>query len=331
MSQARDLYELYRYGPEAYEFVSTNECPVVDELKNNAQNVWLNVNALQVDAVTNIATQLGLHELALQDILQLTLRPKRNEYDDYTLMTLKMAHANTGAYGADIEFEQISLLIFPTMIISFQQYPGDVFDSLRKKLTRSGSKLRQRGIDYLLYNLLDNLVNAYIALTDVLSDETDALETTLIEQTDDISLQALYQTKSNMMSLRKSLFPLRDILSYLYQEDLEWIDPNNIVYLRNCSDHVKHTLDNLDMQRELISNMFDIHLSRQNNKMNEVMKVLAIFGTIFIPLTFITGLYGMNFDYIPELKWHYGYYAVLSTMGVVTSTLVYFFKRKKWF
>ncbi|MCW5589551.1 MAG: magnesium/cobalt transporter CorA [Legionellales bacterium] len=325
------LNESYRYNSQLCETIVINESTQFDQLfLANNEFLWLNLSTSEETLIQQLGTQLSIHELVIEDILHPSQRPKIEDFENYTFVTLKMPHREA-APSRRISYEQISIIILKNGLITFRECQDNTFDLIRQKLNKKNSRLRQSGSDTLLYLLLDTLVDRFMDITDDLSDEIDYLESVLVEEPTALSLSELYTIKRNMMGLRKSLMPLRDITSYLMHDNVEWINTKTLLFLRDCHDHVVRTLDNLDLLRDIVANMLDIYLSSMNNKMNEVMKVLAVFATIFIPLTFITSLYGMNFSYMPELKWHYGYFGVLGLMVLIVCCLIIFFKRKRWF
>lgn len=325
-----ERFDVYSYDRQNCQHLTLDAISELVHEDDSKKYCWVNINGLIPEMIHAVGKQYKLHELVLDDILHSAQRSKIDDYDDYVLITVKLPYHDEEQLTR-IRLEQISFLVFPTMIISFQEHKSDVFNSVKKRLQKSSSRMRQSGIDYLLYTLFDNLIDRYMDIADQLSDQTDALESALIEQSETLSLNELYQVKRGMMTLRKSLQPLRDVLSYLLQENMSWIVEKNIPFYKDCYDHIVRTLDNLELQRDVIANILDVYLSTQNNRMNEVMKVMAVFATIFIPLTFITGIYGMNFEYLPGVKWHAGFYTVLSAMGLAVVGLVAYFKKKKWF
>ena len=322
--------DVYIYGKESCQRVSISDAEQLSLLASENHCLWANINKLDQDLINSIGYHYNLHEIVLEDIFEASQRSKVDDQDSYILITVKLPHYDEADLPR-ISLEQVSLLVFPNIIISFQEFAGDVFDDVRRRLQKNTSRIRKSGVDYLLYALLSSLIDAYVNLTDQLSNQTDALESALIAETSELSLNDLYQVKRDMMTMRKALQPLRDILTYLSQGDMSWIAKRNLPFFKDCHEQVTRTLDSIELQRDVIASVFDVYLSTQNNRMSEVMKVMAIFATIFIPLTFITGLYGMNFEYMPGVKWHAGFYAILTMMGAVVVALIAYFKKRQWF
>jgi magnesium transporter len=235
-----------------------------------------------------------------------------------------------GMKKGEIEAEQVSLILGPNFIISFQEREGDVFDPVRDRIRKNKGRIRKAGPDYLAYALMDAVVDNYFLILENISEKIEDTEQQLATSPSPETLQHIRELKNEMIFLRKSIWPLRELISGLGRAESSLIQESTGVYLRDVYDHTIQIIDTVESYRDMISGMVDIYLSSISNKMNEVMKVLTIFASIFIPLTFIAGIYGMNFEFMPELGWRWGYFTLLGFMAIVGISLVFYFKRKKW-
>lgn len=303
----------------------------LDELAQyrDAERVsWLNVDVVnQPELISAIGQTFELHPLVLEDVLNTDQRPKIEDYDGYLYIVLRMLRFD--AEGQQIHSEQLSLVLGDGYVISLQERPGDVFDTVRERL-RTGRRIRFMRADYLAYALLDAVVDHYFVLLDHLGDQVEALEDELIGDPTPATLARIHHFKREMLLLRKSIWPLREVLLRLSRDESPLINAETKLFLRDVYDHAVHVIDTVDTLRELLIGMLDLYLSSVSNRMNEVMKVLTIFATLFMPLTFIAGVYGMNFEVMPELEWVYGYPAVLGLMLMLVLALVIFFRKRRW-
>ena len=295
----------------------------------DSENVsWINLNGVnQPQVIEAIGQAFDLHPLVMEDILNTDQRPKVEDYEGYLYIVLRMLRFDPATQ--QIHSEQLSLIVGKRFVLSLQERPGDVFDGVRERLA-AGRRIRFMRADYLAYSLLDAVVDHYFILLEHLGDQVEALEDELVENATPETLRQIHHFKREMLMLRKSIWPQREVLSLLSRDESPLISNETRLYLRDVYDHTIHVIDTVDTIRELLVGMLDLYLSSMNNRMNEVMKVLTIFATIFMPLTFIAGVYGMNFEVMPELQWVYGYPAVLGVMLLIGSGLVIFFKRRKW-
>jgi len=313
------------------EFAESSHQTIISALKLRDPKLvsWLNIDGLHdTDIVAAAGAEYNLHPLLLEDILNTDHRPKVEEFEEYLFVSLKMIAVNDDK--SEIIAEQLSLVLGANWLVSFQEKEGDVFGSIRERLRENKGLIRQKGADYLLYRLIDTVVDHYFYVVEFIGDKAEELEKSVLESTEKEVLQQIQQLKRDLMDLKKSIYPLRDIISTLQKEDNILIQKATFRYLRDVYEHIIQINDSIDSGRELAANIMDLYLSGVNNKMNEVMKVLTIISTIFIPLSFVVGLYGMNFDNIPELHWKYGYLGVWIVFIVAVSGMLYFFKRKKW-
>ncbi len=293
---------------------------------------WLNVDGLHdVGLIEEIGTHAGIHPLLVEDILNTNQRPKIDESDEIVFIVLQMFYWNDITF--DLESEQVSLVLGASFVLTFQEeedYERDVFEPVRKRLRDGTGHLKERGADYLAYSLLDAVVDHYFVILENLDDRIEALERELIAEPARDTLQVIYQLKRDTIILRKSLWPLREIVSSLVRGGMPQFQESTLIFVRDIYDHTIQILDAVETFREMLLSMQDIYLSNLSNRLNEVMKVLTVIATIFIPLTFIVGVYGMNFRYMPELEWRWGYYAVLLIMTLIVVGMIAYFRRRKW-
>ncbi len=291
---------------------------------------WINLSGIHDTSLIELFGQrFGIHNLALEDILNTQHRPKVEEMEDYSLIILKMLFFDDETQSIDTE--QISLILGPRYVLTFQEREGDVFDGVRSRLQRSNGRIRQRGTDYLAYALIDSIVDSYFHILEKIGDHLAVLEDDLLNDPDQSVLGRIHHYKRQLLILRKSVWPLREVISGLYKEESELIREDTRVFLRDLYDHTIQVLDTVEIFRDTVSGLQDLYMSAVGNRMNEIMKVLTIMASIFIPLTFIAGIYGMNFEYIPELKWHYGYFMAWGIMLGCVAGMVLYFRSKKWF
>jgi len=289
---------------------------------------WLNVIGIHdTEALATIGEKYGIHPLVLEDICNTGQRAKAEDYGDYQYVVVKMVSWNETAM--EIEVEQVSLVLFGTVLISFQELPGDEFGPVRQRLRLGKGRLRKQGADYLAYSLLDAIVDGYFFLIEKIGDNVELVETELLERPDSGTAGHTHELKREMIFLRKAAWPLREAVSALERSD-RFSGSGTAIYMRDLYDHVIQVIDGVETIRDILAGMLDIYLSSVSNRMNEIMKVLTIIATIFIPLTFIAGVYGMNFHYMPELGWKWAYPVLLGVMGVTAVGMLRFFRRKGW-
>jgi magnesium transporter len=292
---------------------------------------WINVHGLNSKAVECIGQQFSIHPLVLEDILNTNQRPKLEDHEDYLCIILKSLEVTAGA--ADYEAEQVSLILGPNYVISFlESLPGDrnVFAGVYARVTSGRGKIRKLGADYLLYALIDSVVDHYFLVLEHLGEKIEIVEDQIAAQPRPEWLHQLHALKHDMLFMRKSVWPVRELLNSLERGETTHIQESTHIYLRDVYDHAIQVIETVEIYRDMLSGMMDIYLSSINNKMSEVMKMLTIISTIFIPLTFIAGVYGMNFDIMPELRWAYGYPVVLSAMLAISLFMVRYFRQKQW-
>ncbi len=297
--------------------------------KDTSTVTWINIDGIhEVDIIAKLGTHFGLHPLLLEDILNTEQRPKMEDYGDYIFVVLKMLYRGEGRN--EIEAEQFSLILGSNFVISFQESEGDIFDPVRDRIRKNKGRIRKAGADYLTYALLDAIVDNYFIILENIGENIEDTEQRLAANPTPETLQLIYALKKEMIFLRKSIWPLREVVSGLERCESSLIDESTGAYLRDVYDHTIQVIDTVESFRDMVSGMLDIYLSSISNKMNEVMKVLTIFASIFIPLTFIAGVYGMNFAFMPELTWRWGYPAILVVMTLAGISMLVYFRRKRW-
>lgn len=306
------------------EYYNLEDC--ISHVKPNMVK-WINVGGIhKPDLVEEIGKIYNIHPLTLEDIVHINQRPKFEDYDHYVIAMMKMIN-----YSSQVDSEQLAIILLDRTVISFQEpQGGDAFDIIRNRLRTSKGRVRKLGADYLAYALMDAVVDCYFTCIEKIGDKVEVIEEDIINDTDKKSLLELYHLKREMIYLRKQVWPLRDLINNMIRSETNLINPSTDIYLRDLSDHVTRIIDTVETYRDLLSGIMDIYLSTNANRMNEVMKVLTIMSSIFIPVTFIVGVYGMNFENMPELKTQNGYYLVWGIMLAIIVGLLFYFKKKKW-
>jgi magnesium transporter len=290
---------------------------------------WINIDGLHhVEIIEKLGKHFNIHPLIQEDILHTGQRPKMEDFDEYILIILKMLYYDNEE--DTVRSEQISIILTSNIVISFQEVPGDVFNSLRERIRKGKGRIRRMGADYLAYALIDSIVDHYFILLEKFGEMIETLEEALAQDPQQETLQAIHNLKQEIIFLRKSVWPLREVISGLERAESPLIHDNISMYLRDVYDHTIQVIDSVETYQDILSGMLDLYLSSVSNRMNEVMKVLTIFASIFIPLTFMAGVYGMNFKFMPELEWRWGYPALWVGMATVATVLIIKFKRKKW-
>ena len=305
-------------------FSSWEEC--MNQLNPNMIK-WINVNGIHdTTLVEQIGKQYNIHPLTLEDIVNTSQRPKFEDYDNYVVSIMKMI-----TYDSELHSEQLSIILMEGMVVSFQEVDsGDAFDLIRSRIRLGKGRIRKMGADYLAYALIDSVVDCYFNVLEKIGDAIELLEEKLITEPTKDTMQQLHFMKREMIFVRKAVWPMRELISNIERSETGLIKPSTDIYLRDVHDHTVRVIDTVETYRDLLSGMMDIYLSSVSNRMNEIMKVLTIITTIFVPVTFIVGVYGMNFDNMPELKTQSGYFVVWVVMITIILSLLFYFKRKKW-
>jgi magnesium transporter len=306
------------------EFYDLSECV---EHVNPAMVKWINVDGIHdVVLIEKIGKHFNIHPLTLEDVVNTNQRPKFEDYENYVVSIMKMIY-----YDTELHAEQLSVVLMEGMVISFQEvHGGDAFDLIRNRIRLGKGRIRKMGADYLSYALIDAVVDCYFNILEKIGDRIELLEEELITDPSKETMQQLHFMKREMIFVRKAVWPMRELINNLERSETTLIKPTTDIYLRDVHDHAVRVIDTVETYRDLLSGMMDIYLSSVSNKMNEVMKVLTIITTIFVPVTFIAGVYGMNFDNMPELHTRWAYAAVWAVMISMMISLVIYFRRKKW-
>jgi len=317
------------YDPKNYQEKEVEKVEECFPFKDKPTVTWINIDGLQeVGIIEKIGAHFGIHPLVLEDILHTGQRPKAEDLGDYLFIVLRMLYHDE---REDVMIgEQVSLLLGPNYVISFQEREGDIFNPVRERIKNSRGRIRKGGADYLAYTLLDAIVDHYFVILEKMGEKIESLEEELVTNPTPATLQTIHTLKKDLIFLRKSVWPLREVINGLERGESPLITEPTGIYLRDVYDHTIQVIDTIETYRDMVTGMLDIYLSSLSNRMNEVMKVLTIIATIFIPLTFIAGIYGMNFKYMPELEWHWGYFGVLIAMVVIVGFMGLYFKRKRW-
>ena len=290
---------------------------------------WINVDGIDdIPTIETLGKAFDLHPLILEDVVTAGQRPKFEAYEQSGFTVLRMLSYSDAAQA--IEVEQVSLIFGKGFVISFQERVGDVFDPVRDRIRSGKGRVRRMGADYLAYALIDAVVDSYFGILEKVGEKIETLEDELITRPTEATLHRIHAFKREMIALRRSVWPLRELVNAMQREESSLIEEQTRLYLRDVYDHTIQIIDTIESFRDIVSGMLDIYLSSISNRMNAVMKVLTIIATIFIPLTFVAGIYGMNFEYMPELKWWWGYPAVLLLMLAIAAAMVVYFRRKKW-
>ncbi len=322
------ILELISYTREQYE--RTDNISIDDLLKKIDPNKvnWINMDGMgDLTIVEKLQSYFCFDALTLDDVIN-DQRPKAEEYDDYLFFTLKMLYRID---GDKIDYEQISFILGTNYLISFQEKEGDMFDAFRDRIRLDQGKVRKMKADYLMYRLVDMIVDNYYTVLDNIGTQIDQIEDCIYTDSAEEAFHKIQHIKKELIFLRKAVYPLREALSKVMKGETSFVEEANLKYFSDVYDHTVHLIDSLETYKDLTSSLLDIHMNTMNNRMNEVMKLLTIITTIFIPLSFISGLYGMNFEFMPELHSKWGYPVVLGFMALVGAGMVYYFKRKKWF
>jgi magnesium transporter len=315
------------YDEKNFEEIEVKNVEECFPFKDKPSVTWINIDGIsRTDIIENIGNNYGLHSLVSEDILNTGQRPKFEDYEDYIYVVLKMLHQPKD----EIIAEQVSIILGKNYVISFQETSGDVFQNIRERIRKGKGRIRKMNSDYLAYALTDSIVDNYFIILEKLGDKLEEIEENVVNNPTPDTLKTIHGMKSELIFLKKSIWPLREVINNLNKSESPLIKKSTSLFVRDLYDHIIQVIDTIETFRDMNSGMLDIYLSSISNKMNEVMKVLTIFAAIFIPLTFIAGVYGMNFQYMPELGFRLGYFAVLSIMLFVGILLVFYFKRKKW-
>jgi len=289
---------------------------------------WVNVNGIHdPEVIRNVGEVFSIHSLVLEDVLNTDHRPKVEPFEDHVFFTMKMMWFEA---DGNLEAEQVSIIFGNHYVISFQERKGDLFDPTRERIRQNTGVVRKKGADFLVYRLIDIVVDNYFVIMERFDEKLDDLEERITADTEGDHMSEIQDVKREMLRLRRSLLPLRESVSALEKGISGLVIKNNQKYFKDVHDHLVQLSDSLESNREVLGMLMDLYLANMNNRMNNVMKVLTVVSTVFMPLTFIAGIYGMNFEYMPELGWPWAYFAVLGLMAGIGVTMLVVFRRKKW-
>lgn len=291
---------------------------------------WINIEGLHdTELVASIGERFGIHPLTLEDVVNTQTRPKFEDYDGYLVVILKMIRFDPEA--RKVITEQLVIILKDQIVITFQEKDGeDAFDHVRHRIKVSKGRIRRSGADYLCYALMDAVVDYYFEVLERIGDLVEDLEEALIQEPKQEMMHRLHDLKRQMIMLRKSVWPLRELINNIERSENPQITDHTHLYLRDLKDHIVLVIDTVETYRDLLSGLMDLYLSSVSNRMNEVMKVLAIISTVFIPVTFLAGVYGMNFDIMPELHDPRAYYILWGVMILLMISQIFYFKKRKW-
>lgn len=304
---------------------------LADKVKAARGIIWINLHGLGDTVILEqIGANFGLHPLVLEDILNTEQRSKLEDYGDYLYVVLKIFDYENRGTEERIDSDQVSLVLGKNFVLSFLETDGTQFHSVRERLRSGKGQVRKSGADFLMYSLIDAIVDSYFVILERLDERTEALEMELIARPQPSTLHAIYHLKREGVFLRRSLWPLREVISSLQRGDSPLFSRNTLLYLRDVYDHTIHIIESVESLRDLTAGMLDIYISSVSYRISTVMKVLTVITTIFMPLALIAGIYGMNFKHIPGLEWHWGFFAVLGMMTVISISMLALFRWKKW-
>lgn len=299
------------------------------ELLNQSTVSWLNFTGLHdVERLRRIGEVFQIHPLVLEDIAHTEQRPKIEDLTDYVFVVVRMLYRR--AQDQQVVSEQVSLIVGRGYVLTFQEIEGDVFGIIRDRIRAARGRVRSMGPDYLAYALIDAIVDNYFVVLEDIGSAIDDLQEKVFRHSDSSTLRELHRLRSEMIFIRKALWPMREVVSALEKNDGGLIAAETHPYLRDVYEHTVQVIDTIEMLRDMLTAALEIYMSSAGNRMNQIMQVLTVIATIFIPLTFIAGVYGMNFEIMPELKWRYGYAGVWAVMLAVAIAMLSFFRRRKW-
>ena len=317
------------YGEDHYEEKEITNIEDCLPYKDRPTVTWINIDGLHdVAIIEKIGNDFGLHPLVLEDIAHTEQRPKMDEFDDYVFIISQMLFFDEEE--DQLKAEQFSVVLGKNFVISFQEMTGDIFDPLRERIRKGKGRIRKMGADYLMYAMMDAVVDNYFIVLEKIGEKVEELEEELLSRPGPELLQKIHNFKRELIFLRKSVWPLRETISSLERGESVFIREKTLVFLKDVYDHTIQVIDTVETLRDIVTGMMDVYLSSVSNRLNEVMKMLTVIATIFIPLTFIAGVYGMNFKYMPELEYPWGYPAVLLCMLIVGVVMLLWFRSKRF-
>lgn len=317
------------FGPEHLREETLETVEGAASFREREPVAWINVDGLhRVEILERLGKDFELHPLVLEDILNTEARPKLEDYEDYLFVVLKMMTFDPEA--RQLRDEQLSIVLGDGWVLSFQERTGDVFDPVRQRIRHGKGRIRSRGADYLAYALVDAVVDHYFVVLERMGDWADRIEMELLDEPGQELMHEIHRLKRELLHVRRAVWPVRELVNGLQRESTSLVSDDARLYVRDLYDHTVQVIDTTETYRDLVSGLVDLYMSGVSNRMNEVMKVLTIIATIFIPVTFVAGLYGMNFQWMPELQWRWGYPAVLVLMAVMAGAMIVYFRRRDW-
>ncbi|SDS35837.1 magnesium transporter [Formosa sp. Hel1_31_208] len=322
--------EIINYSKDHYKSFNSKQVEDAFDFKGTDHVTWININGLNnISDIETLGLHYNLHPLTLEDIVNTSQRPKIEEFENYLFVVFKMLFIKN---DDELHYEHVSLIVGEDYVLTFQEADGDVFNDLRERLKLAKGRIRTQGSDYLMYTLLDAIVDNYFTVIEVFGDRIEDLESLLFQarQADDSMPNQIQQLKREILKMRRSIYPLREVINRMEKTNCVFIEEKTTSYLRDLYDHIIQVNESVDLYREMIWSLMDMYMTIISNKMNEIMKVLTIIATIFIPLTFIAGIYGMNFKNMPELNSNNGYFILLGVMFVLLIFMLIYFRRKRW-
>lgn len=324
------IIDIIEYTPE---FLKESNNISFDALlklySNNLSVKWINIKGIHdINLIENIGRMLNIHPLTLEDLVNTNHRTKIEIFQDYIFFVVKVVKYDD--VTKTLSIDHVSLILGENYVVTFSEENDDVFNSVRERITSSKGRIRNMKSDYLAYALVDSVVDCYYSTMEKIGEHIESIEDIVMSDPKPKDIVEIHQLKRDMLRLRKALWPLREEISILQKSENKLIYSETRLFFYDLYEHIIQISDMIDVFREILFSTHDIYLSSVSNKMNETMKLLTVIGTIFIPLTFIVGVYGMNFENMPELKWHWGYYFIWGIMVVISFGMLIFFRRKKW-
>ncbi len=317
------------YDGDRLDEATPEDIEAVFPLRDAPATSWINVDGVHdLAVIEKLGQHFLIHPLTLEDTVNTAQRPKLEDFDDYLYIVLKMLTWDASA--GRVRAEQVSLVLGHHFLISFQEAEGDVFAPVRARIRQGRGRLRRSGGDYLAYALIDCVVDHYFVVLEHLGEKIEALEAQLYAGGGDDPLAAIFQLKQEMIYLRRQIGPLREPLNHLHKSENPLVQEKHRIFFADVYDHLLQALEVVESLRDVLSGLQDLYISMTGQRMNEIMKVLTIIATIFIPIAFVAGIYGMNFEVMPELKWRWGYFAVWGVFAAISAAMLIYFKRRKW-
>ena len=325
----KSLITIFDYDLNHYEERTAETIEESFAFRDKPSITWINIDGIQeMEVIQKIQTHFKIHPLVLEDILNTQQRPKMEDHGEYIYMILKMLYVDSDS--GEIKSEQISLILGLNCVISFQETVGDIFDPIRDRIRNLKGRVRKAGADYLAYVLIDSIVDNYFLMLELLDNQIEKLEDNILKNPKPEYAHEIHQLKREVIYIRKQIWPLREMISNLQRCESSLIKKDTLIYLEDIHDHAVQVVDTIESFRDILGGLHDIHLSNVSNKLNEAIKVLTVISTIFMPLTFLVGVYGMNFRHMPELEWRYSYPILWIIIIILAGGMYRFFKNKNW-